>query len=224
MGKRSKEYVEREYIAPNDAFRKAIQARRQKRLDAYRNGNYEPSEMQKKSWYSNIGNRFSFERELPDLMDIALSEGVDVNDVIAESGKLYKEERKLSFGSVLTDSQIQALLPVMNDLIFAEAQSLQSVKEWLNCRHKEPQRVKKNGLLGYLLRLLSWEDLIRSNWQTVAEKCKVFVGLQGSILTKKSFSSSIGKMQKRMKKINGDRGIETILNQRIYDAVRGLKG
>ncbi len=158
--------------------------------------------------------------------------GYDVNDVIEMSKKKSDDELKnlvqeasnvyqdvetgLDFRSSLTNEQIVSLLPVMNELIFVEIQSLESVKRWLCCTNTEPVQVRNNGLLGYLLRLLSYGDYICSNWQKVAEENKVFSGSQGNVITQKEFSKALSSMQKRIG--------NTILNEEIKHAVDRLRG
>lgn len=126
---------------------------------------------------------------------------------------------KKDFESKLTREQILQLLPVMNNYIFVEKQSVESVNMWLRCENEEPVKVKDNGLLAYLLHLLQKGNYICFDCQGIAEEGKVFVGLRGKILTKSNLSKSMTYLVHKMGyPIKGD----NVLNEDVYNAVMGL--
>lgn len=126
---------------------------------------------------------------------------------------------KKDFESILTREQIEELLPVMNNYIFVEKQSVESVNRWLKCENEEPVKVKNNGLLAYLLHLLQKENYICFDCQGVAEEGKVFIGLRGGLLTKSNLSKSMTHLVHKLGyPIKGD----NVLNKDIYDAIKGL--
>lgn len=119
-----------------------------------------------------------------------------------------------TFMSKLETQHIKALLPVVNDLVFAEPQTLESMAEWLECKHHKRVRVKKNYLLAYLMSLLANDGWICHNWQKVAEEMNVFESKKGTELKHSDLSKCLSKANQKYKTINSD----------IYDVVKGLKG
>lgn len=129
---------------------------------------------------------------------------------------IYKDmEVSLHFDSSLSREQVKTLLPVLNDLIFAEKQSIDDVCRLLACQHEKPVRVKSNALLSYTFNLLSRQKAICQNWMKVATERQCFVGERGKILKRKTLSSAPTKYCYA-------RGIDTngVLNVEIYNAIK----
>ena len=118
------------------------------------------------------------------------------------------------FQSKLNEGHIRELLPVMNNLIFVESQTVASVRQWLACEHKEPVKVKKNYLLSYFMYLLADKGLICGNWQKVAEEMRVFKNKE--ILTQKNLSKCLAVARIRKK-------ADATINIDIKEAVERLK-
>ena len=168
---------------------------------------------------------------------IRMTSGLD--DLESEYNVLYKEylefaemDEKLyenvydtyygSFEATLTDAQIEILLPVVNEYVFSDLQTVESMREWLECRNQEPVKVKDIAELCYLLNLLRDNGYICGNAQTVAEKNKTFVGGRGNPITQRSLTASVYK--KRDKDEIGRYDTNQILNQEIKDTVEALGG
>lgn len=161
------------------------------------------------------------ERPVHWYMDMSMKYGLSpYDDAIRLSAPRHIiVKTKKDFESKLTREQIEELLPVMNNYIFVEKQSVESVNRWLKCENEEPIKVKNNGLLAYLLYLLQKENYICFDCQGVAEKGKVFIGLRGRLLTKSNLSKSMTHLVHKMGyPIKGD----NILNKDIFDAIKGL--
>ena len=236
MGKRSREDKRTIYVGSDNKILKDLEERKRQILKA----NSEMTAKWISSWQSDYMKLDStIRKRMRDISDIAAATGVSVDSVAQlvqyktddeldaaarESRTLYQDRvESMDFRSVLTDEQIKSLLPVMNDYVFVEAQTLDSVRLWLRCEVTEPVKVKNNGLLAFLMYLLSHDNYICSNWQKVAQERKVFVGSQGGLLTQKGLSKAMSLMAKRKNypmSYNGG----YLLNNEIYNAVEGLKG
>ena len=166
---------------------------------------------------------------------IRMTSGLD--DLESEYNDLYKEylefaemDEKLydnvydthygSFEATLTDAQIEELLPVVNEYVFSDLQTAESMREWLECRNQEPVKVKDIAELCYFLNLLRDHGYICGNAHTVAEDNKTFVGGRGRHITKSSLTASLTK------RYGGyyQRAQNPILNKEIYDTVEALGG
>lgn len=124
-------------------------------------------------------------------------------------------EIPIDFSSNLTDEQITRLLPILTSVVRMKAYDVDNVREWLECRNREPLTAKNIGLLSYLLYLLSSESYICQNWQHVASERKVFCSRNGKTLTRIDFAAALAKLKKRTEKKP---------DEEIFDAVMGLKG
>ncbi len=140
-----------------------------------------------------------------------------------DANNIYQEtEIDLNFDSQLSREQIEILLPVMNDFVFAEALGVDDVFMLLECKRENPVRVRSNAIAAYLMYLLSVGEWICQNWQLVADRKEVFVSSKGKVLRQKDFSKAMSLKAKSMNYPVDDKGIY-ILNQTIFDAVASLK-
>ena len=108
-----------------------------------------------------------------------------------------KPKPKQDFKSSLNDDEIRELLPLVNKYVFVEKQTLESVKEWLGCRNKEPLQVKSNGMIAYLLNVLQHFDFICRNCQKVATENHTFQSTNGKILNQKDLSKALSVLAKK---------------------------
>lgn len=108
-----------------------------------------------------------------------------------------KPKPKQDFKSSLSDDEIRELLPLVNKYVFVEKQTLESVKEWLGCRNKEPLQVKSNGMIAYLLNVLQHFDFICRNCQKVATENHTFQSTNGKILNQKDLSKAQSVLAKK---------------------------
>lgn len=132
--------------------------------------------------------------------------------------KVYDYHR--NFESKLTDEQIKVLLPVINEYVFFDKQTVESMRMWLECKNEFPVRVKDIAELCNLLNLLRDNGYICGNAQTVAEDNKTFEGGRGAIITQKSFTASFTKAC-RVKDIETNKS--EAFNEEIYDAIKTIK-
>ena len=172
------------------------------------------------------------------ISDIASGACVPIDDVIRmswgmsdeelaqaarDARNIYQEkEIDLNFDSKLSREQIEILLPVMNEFVFAEALSVGDVLRLLDCSLENPVRVKSNAIAAYLMYLLQVGEWICQNWQMVADRKGVFVSRNGKTLRQRDFSKAMSIKAKSMNFPLDDKGTY-ILNQNIYDAVKMLK-
>jgi hypothetical protein len=128
-------------------------------------------------------------------------------------------DTRSSFEATLTDAQIEKLLPVINKYVFSDLQTVESMREWLECRNRDV-KVKDIAELCNLLNLLRDHGYICGNAQTVAEENETFIGGRGRPITKSSLTASLTK------RYGGyyQRAKNPILNKEIYDAVKALEG
>ena len=168
------------------------------------------------------------------ITEIAIGACVDVDDVVRmswgmsdeelaqaarDARNIYQEkEIDLNFDSKLSREQIEILLPVMNEFVFAEALSVGDVLRLLDCSLENPVRVKSNAIAAYLMYLLQVGEWICQNWQMVADRKGVFVSRKGKTLRQRDFSKAMSIKAKSMNYPLDDKGTY-ILNQNIYDAV-----
>jgi hypothetical protein len=129
-------------------------------------------------------------------------------------------DNRSSFEATLTDAQIEILLPVVNKYVFSDLQTVESMREWLECRNMEPVKVKDIAELCYFLNLLRDHGYICGNAQTVAKENKTFVGGRGKHITESSLTASLTK------RFGGhyQRAKNPILNKEMFDTVEALGG
>jgi ferritin-like protein len=132
-----------------------------------------------------------------------------------------KKVKTYTFMSKLETQHIEALLPVVNDLVFAEPQTVDSLRDLFECK-KKYVRVKSNGLLAYMMYLLSADEWICQNWQMVAKSQETFASKKGVTLSHSNLSRSLHMMAKRMNYPADKQGIRQ-LNTELYETVKGLK-
>lgn len=154
--------------------------------------------------------------------DMSMKYGIPLTDeaLSLAAPRMIATKTKLSFESTLTDEEIGQLLPIINHCLCEDEQTIQSVKMWLKCENPEPIRVKDNGLFAYFLFVLQKEGYICQNCQKVAEVEKVFVGIRGAYLTQKNLSKSMSKLAKKK---GFSIKVDNILDNRIFNAIIGLK-
>lgn len=109
--------------------------------------------------------------------------------------KILKE--KIPFSS-LTDNQLLALLPILNKNCFVEALSVYELQEVFE--GKRTAKVRNIGVLAYILRRLAERDLICGDWQHQAEANKMFVSVNGIVITAKKFSNYRGDFEAKVNK------------------------
>lgn len=126
-----------------------------------------------------------------------------------------------TFESKLETHHLEALLPIVNDLVFAEPQTVDSLRDLFECK-KKYVRVKSNGLLAYMMYLLSADEWICQNWQKVAKSQETFASKKGVTLSHSNLSRSLHMMAKRMNYPADKQGIRQ-LNTELYETVKGLK-
>lgn len=137
-----------------------------------------------------------------------------------ESNFAMVYDNRSSFEATLTDAQIEILLPVVNEYVFSDLQTVESMREWLECRNQEPVKVKDIAELCYFLNLLRDHGYICGNAQTVAEENETFVGGKGKPITQSSLTASLTK------RFGGhyQRAKNPILNKEMFDTVEALGG
>ena len=188
--------------------------------------------------YADVADYFNFELmpRMEELRRKIDEKKRELEDLEREYYKLYVEyweysemdeehykmvyDTRYSFEATLTDAQIEKLLPVINKYVFSDSQTVESMREWLECRNQEPVRVKDIAELCNLLNLLRDHGYICGNAQTVAEDNKTFVGGRGRPITQRSLTASLTK------KFGGGckRTRNPILNKDILESVEALGG
>lgn len=137
---------------------------------------------------------------------------MEVKQAVAQEPKPKKD-----FQSTMTDYEIRQLLPLINKYVFVESQTTESVKEWLCCRNKEPLRVKKNGMIAYLLSILQQKGFICWNPQKVAADNKTFMSINGKILNQKDLSKAQSVLAKKV----SDKSSK--INEPLYNKVQMMR-
>ena len=118
----------------------------------------------------------------------------ELEQAARDANNIYQEiETELNFDSKLSREQIEILLPVMNEFVFAEALSSGDVQRLLDCSLVNPVRVKNNRTLAFFLSQLSGENLICSNWAQVAELSKSFVSSRGTEIKASNLTTSLAR-------------------------------
>lgn len=118
----------------------------------------------------------------------------ELEQAARDARNIYQEkEIDLNFDSKLSREQIEILLPVMNEFVFAEALSVGDVLRLLDCSLVNPVRVKNNRTLAFFLSQLSGENLICSNWAQVAELSKSFVSSKGTEIKASNLTTSLAR-------------------------------
>lgn len=98
--------------------------------------------------------------------------------------------------SSLTAQQLANLLPILNDNCFVEAQTAKGLQEVFE--GKRTAKVRNIGVLAYILRRLAERDLICGDWQHQAEANKMFVSVNGIVITAKKFSNYRGDFETKI--------------------------
>lgn len=98
--------------------------------------------------------------------------------------------------SSLTAQQLANLLPILNDNCFVEALSVYDLQEVFE--GKRTAKVRNIGILAYILRRLAERDLICGDWQHQAEANKMFVSVNGIVITAKKFSNYRGDFEAKV--------------------------
>ena len=128
--------------------------------------------------------------------------------------KVINTQIRYDFESKLIDAQIIELLPVANNKIFVEEQTVESIKLFLACKHNQPLMVKKNWAIAYFLHLLSYHGFICQNYQKVASEMKVFKSIKGKTLVRQDFSKALATKRKNA---------SAILDTDIFNIITDLK-
>lgn len=98
--------------------------------------------------------------------------------------------------SSLTANQLANLLPILNENCFVEALSVYDLQEVLE--GKRTAKVRNIGILAYILRRLAERDLVCGDWQHQAETNKMFVSVNGIVITAKKFSNYRGDFEAKV--------------------------
>lgn len=98
--------------------------------------------------------------------------------------------------SSLTAQQLANLLPILNDNCLVEALSVNELKEVFD--GKRTAKVKNIGVLAYILKKLAIRGLICADWQHQAEANKMFVSVNGIVITAKKFSNYRGDFETKI--------------------------
>ena len=114
-----------------------------------------------------------------------------------DTGVYYMESEETPFSS-LTAQQLANLLPILNDNCFVEAQTAKGLQEIFE--GKRTAKVRNIGVLAYILRRLAERDLICGDWQHQAETNKMFVSVNGIVITAKKFSNYRGDFEAKVNK------------------------
>jgi hypothetical protein len=131
------------------------------------------------------------------------------------------EER--TFDSTLCKEHIDLLLPLVNKYVYAKTLSSEDMLEWLMCQNEEPIKVAHNGLLAYMMHLLSMDGWICQNWQKVADERKTFVSKNGIPIKKSNMSRSLAVINNRLLWSNDKEKGAWVHSKELYNAVKGLK-
>ncbi len=140
-------------------------------------------------------------KRLMSAADISAKSGYSMTSICSlEDGELQElaeAKSHTTFECKFKDEDIRKLLPVVNEKIFAEPQTVKSVKQWMACEQQFPVRVANGKKLAYLMRLLCAGKYICSNWQKVADDNKVFVfAKSGKIISAKYLSKTLSQGRK----------------------------
>ena len=117
------------------------------------------------------------------------------------------------FSPNLTNTQIRKLLPTINHFVFEDRQTIESMREWLECRNAKPVRVKGNAEICLLLNLLAEYEYIGESPLSTAEEKSTFASRRGTKLTRKNLSNSLSSA--RLRKNAGFAQIESALRERV---------
>jgi hypothetical protein len=227
MGKRSKDKTKMEYVGSKDRILEDMASRKQQVCNMERT--------MSKGWFEQWRKEHEAIKDHPiykhirDLQDAAHEMGVSstvlawTHDPFLVNSFQTSIAVPMDFQSTLTDGQITSLLPVMNEFVFVEAQSLESVKQWLRCEMGEPVPVTNNRYLALMLSVMSENGMICSNWAQVAGNRNVFcskatTNKTSKTLTASNLTTSLG----RLRTTDNERIIKrkTI----IENMIRGVKG
>ena len=242
MGRRVKKEIQTVKVGTDNPLLKRLQQMAIDRAKSASNGDFvKMSESEVRLMHQMVELREKLDELYPRgryIRDIASGACVDMTDVermswgmsdeelaqaARDANNIYQEkEIDLNFDSKLSREQIEILLPVMNEFVFAEALSVGDVLRLLDCSLENPVRVKSNAIAAYFMYLLQVGEWICQNWQMVADRKGVFVSRKGKTLRQKDFSKAMSIKAKSMNYPLDDKGTY-ILNQNIYDAVRMLK-
>ena len=121
--------------------------------------------------------------------------------------------------SCLTDTQLEALLPLLNENFFVVALSANELKEVFLCMHTA--KVKNLGAFSYVLNQLSKQGFLAENWQHQAEQGKMFVSVNGTSITAKKLSKNLALFSSQVKGYVGTYSQDDI--PRTYKAKMHLK-
>lgn len=147
----------------------------------------------------------------------------ELEQAARDANNIYQEkEIDLNFDSKLQREQVGELLPELNELVFAEVQSVDDVMRLMECRLGEPVKVRSNAIAAYMMYLFSVGGWICQNWQLVADEKEIFASSKGKILRQKDFSKAMSVKMKSLGYPVGRNGVY-IMNERLFDAVMRLK-
>lgn len=112
-------------------------------------------------------------------------------------GGVFSEKKVFS---ILEDTQLQSLLPLLNENFFVEALTSSELKEVFEC--KRTAKVKNLGAFSYLLNQLSKQGFLADNWQHQAEQGKMFVSVNGTPIKAKKLSTKLSEYTEQIRAYN----------------------
>lgn len=108
-----------------------------------------------------------------------------------EGKKQLKPIIKKTFESFLDDEDINVLVKCVNEIrLFNIPVTHELLKKLFACELDTPLQTTNNKLLAYFFSMLNYGNLITPNWQAVCGANKLFLSLNGKILTQASLSSA----------------------------------
>lgn len=213
MGRRVKKDIQTVKVGTDNPHLKRLQQMAIDRAKSASNGDFvKMSESEVRLMHQMVELREKLDKLNPRgryIRDIASGACVAIDDVermawgmtdeeleqaARDANNIYREiETELNFDSKLSREQIEILLPVMNDFVFAEAQSVNDVLRLLDCSLVNPVRVKNNRTLAFFLSQLSGMNLVCSNWAQVAELSKSFISSKGTEIKASNLTTSLAR-------------------------------
>ena len=114
--------------------------------------------------------------------------------IITEKSEKREQLRpviKRTFESFLDDEDINVLVKCINEVrLFNIPVTPELLKKLFVCELDVPLKTTNNKLLAYLFSMLNYRNLITPNWQAVCGANKLFLSLNGKILTQANLSSA----------------------------------
>lgn len=101
----------------------------------------------------------------------------------------------------LSDSQLVAIMPILNKNCLVEAMNVNELKEVFE--GKRTAKVKNIGVMAYILKKLAIRGLICADWQHQAESLKMFVSVRNTPIKGNKMASYLSTFEEQIKAYNG---------------------